>query len=317
MERTNKLCRETKYFNLYEVGQGIYAAIENNSKKAGSNAGFVDMGSYTIVFDTLLNLDGTADLRKAAEELTGKPVKYLINSHFHLDHTLGNSIFDESTIIISSEIIRNTILEENRKAFDELKGVGAQALLEIEESLKHETDPAELNELNNDYKFISNVVRPEAVLRAPELCFQRSMKLFGGKREAELTAFEKSHSPEDVILYLPEHKVCFAGDLLFSKSHPWIGTGIPENYIKALESLLELEAEVYIPGHGGISSKEDVRLQIQYIKEILALAAQAVEAGNTDKMFTLEDISEVFRGWNSLCFSWNMDFLMKRHKNLG
>jgi hypothetical protein len=53
---------------------------------------------------------------------------------------------------------------------------------------------------------------------------------------------------------------------------------------------------------------------MQYIKELLVLTDKAIQNGDTEHKFTLEDVSEVFRSWDGLCFSWNMDFLMKRNK---
>lgn len=312
MNNSKKLCKETKYFNLYEAGKGIYAAIENDIRQAGSNAGFVDMGHYTIVFDSFLNPDAAADLKICAEEHTGKCVSYVVNSHFHMDHILGNGVFDNSARIISSVIIREKILSDAQKSYEEIKGLGPNVILEIEEGIKNAASQEEAAQLKNDYKYISNIQKENAVLRIPEMVFQKNLSLYGDCGEVKLIAFEKAHSPEDVILLLPEQKLCFTGDLLFKKMHPWIGTGVPENYIKALEFLLSLDVDTFIPGHGEISTKEEVRLQIQYIKELLALADKAKQTGMPEHSFSLEDISKVFRDWDGLCYSWNLDFLMKR-----
>jgi glyoxylase-like metal-dependent hydrolase (beta-lactamase superfamily II) len=314
MNKKTDLIRETKFFNLYEISQGVYAAIENASKQAGSNAGFVDMGDYTIIFDSLLDIEAAADLKKAAGELTDKNLKYVVNSHFHMDHVLGNCVYDFNTNIISSEVVRNKILEDGKKSFDEIKGLGNNTLIEIEEGIKNAVNHDEAEQLKNDYKYIKNIMRSDAALRIPEVVFEGGMSFYGSHKCVKLTAFEKAHSPEDTIMYLPKEKICFTGDLLFNKMHPWIGTGIPENYLKALEALLDLDAEIFIPGHGELSSNADIRLQVQYINELLALADKVEGAGEQEYKYTLEDISEVFRSWDGLCFSWNMNFLMKRHK---
>jgi glyoxylase-like metal-dependent hydrolase (beta-lactamase superfamily II) len=316
MKKQTVLVKETKFFNLHEIAQGVYAAIENASKQAGSNAGFVDMGDYTIVFDSLLDIEAAADLKKVAEELTGRPLKFVVNSHFHMDHVLGNCVYDFNTNIVSSEIVRNKVLEDGKKSFDEIKGLGNNTLIEIEEGIKNAANQDEAEQLKNDYKYVANIIRHDSALRMPDVVFQGGMSFYGRQRSAKLVAFEKAHSPEDIMMYLPEEKICFTGDLLFNKMHPWIGTGIPENYLRALKELLNLDAEIFVPGHGEISSKDDIRLQIQYINELLALADKVQQAGEQEYKFTLEDISEVFRGWDGLCFSWNMDFLMKRHKVL-
>ena len=73
-------------------------------------------------------------------------------------------------------------------------------------------------------------------------------------------------------MYIPEEKVLFAGDLLFVRSDPWLGSGNPEGWISVNDEIMTLDFKVVVPGHGTLASKEEFALENKYIKEILELA---------------------------------------------
>ncbi|MFW9825907.1 MAG: MBL fold metallo-hydrolase, partial [Candidatus Thorarchaeota archaeon] len=81
----NKLDFESIYFDLYELHPGIFATMAHVS----SNAGFFDLGNYSIIFDTLMDPYATEDLIKASKQYTNKDPTFLVNSHFHIDHLYG------------------------------------------------------------------------------------------------------------------------------------------------------------------------------------------------------------------------------------
>ena len=88
MERTGL---SSDYFQLFKIGN-CYAAIGNEI--AASNAGFIDLWDKAIIIDTFLNLDAAKDLKNAVKELVNKPIQYVINTHLHYDHIVGNQIFE-------------------------------------------------------------------------------------------------------------------------------------------------------------------------------------------------------------------------------
>lgn len=92
---------DSKHFRLEKIRNGIYAAIAKEGGGAAANAGFIDLGDTTIVFDTFNTQQASEDLKYAAETITNKPVTWVINSHWHGDHIRGNQTFKESTIISS------------------------------------------------------------------------------------------------------------------------------------------------------------------------------------------------------------------------
>src|ERR1043165_3633174 len=91
-------------FIVQPLAPGVWACIQNDKGgHAISNAGIVDLGNKTLVFDAFINPDAATELRQTAEKLTGHPVSFVVNSHFHDDHIRGAQAFDAGTCIISSE----------------------------------------------------------------------------------------------------------------------------------------------------------------------------------------------------------------------
>ena len=102
----NKNLPNSKHFRLQQLAEGVYAAIHMDGGTAISNAGIVDLGDHTLIYDTLMTPQAATDLRLAAETLTGRPIDMVINSHWHYDHIWGNQVFSPNTKIISTEETR-------------------------------------------------------------------------------------------------------------------------------------------------------------------------------------------------------------------
>jgi cyclase len=97
MSATNDL-PTSRHFQLEQLAEGVYAAIALAGGGSGSNAGMIDLGDRTLVFDTFLTPQAADELRAAAEHLLGRPVAYVINSHWHCDHIQGNQAFGGETV---------------------------------------------------------------------------------------------------------------------------------------------------------------------------------------------------------------------------
>src|SRR5262245_11988679 len=93
-----------KHFSLQQLAPGVWAAIQNDKGgHAISNAGIIDLGNKTLVFDAFMNPDAATELKQTAEQLTKHPVSFVINSHYHDDHIRGNQVFVPGASIISTE----------------------------------------------------------------------------------------------------------------------------------------------------------------------------------------------------------------------
>jgi len=142
----------------------------------------------------------------------------------------------------------------------------------MEESLKTEKDEEKRKEIENDLNFI-NLVKDEAfALRNPDLCFREELILHGKDRDLHIHTFQKAHTDGDVVVYVPDDEVLFAGDLLFARSDPWLGSGDPDGWISVIDKLLDMNFTTVVPGHGTLASKKEFSLEKKYIREIIQLA---------------------------------------------
>lgn len=97
----------SKYFEVTKLVDGVYSTLASSDKE--SNSGIIDLGDEVLVIDTMNSKDSAADLKKAAETLTGKKVAYVVNTHGHQDHITGNSLFKETTRIITTKRVNEDI----------------------------------------------------------------------------------------------------------------------------------------------------------------------------------------------------------------
>lgn len=200
------------------------------------NAAIVDLGDRTVVFDTMYTPKAGLALREAAEQLLGRPVSLVINSHFHFDHVGGNQVFSDA-IILSTETTKNLMLERCTSLVQFAKQ-HPEYPDKVRQSLEAESDPEKQKELRTD---LGDILALDAALPTfsatpASLTFSDSVTLHGSKRTAVLTAKGNGHSTCDSVLYLPEDRVLLAGDLLFVQNHPSMQTGNLSHWVSVLKA---------------------------------------------------------------------------------
>ena len=118
---------ESRHFKIETLADGVFAAIHRPGGWAIGNAGIVDLGDFTLVYDTFITIEAGQELREAAETLTGNPVKIVVNSHYHNDHVWGNQVFDPETLIVSSADTRQLFTTKGKEEYDKSR----EHLLEV------------------------------------------------------------------------------------------------------------------------------------------------------------------------------------------
>ncbi|MFX1302874.1 MAG: MBL fold metallo-hydrolase [Promethearchaeota archaeon] len=297
---------KSEFFELYQLSESAYAAISKENSGMGGNVGFIDIGDYLIIVDTTGNINAAKDLIKAAAQYTQKEPNFIVITHYHMDHLMGTSLFDISTQIMTSDRTLNNIQTDGKKRIEELKNMD---LKEMEESLKSETNEEKRKEIENDLIFLKSIRSDDFFLREPNLTFKEECIIHGKEKTVYLRTFKKAHTDGDVIIYIPDEKILFAGDLLFAEVDPWLGSGDPEGWLSVNDELLELDFKIAVPGHGNLASKEEFSLENKYIKEIIELVKKRIDAGEDPNQIKREDFSEELKSWKSPILEWNLTFL--------
>lgn len=260
----------SEHFRIEQVGEGVWAAIHRPGGWAVGNAGIVDLGDVTLVFDATITPEAGADLRQAAVALTGRAPDYVALSHYHNDHVRGAQSFPDA-VLVSSAATRSSIgtLGRDELASDLEHGSTRLAQARVDAA----SDDARIRASGDafvPYWEALVATAPKVNLRLPDLTFGNHAAWHGSRRTAEIISLGAAHSPDDAVLFLPQDGIAFCGDLLFVASHPYLADGDPEGWLAALEHLAALEASVFVPGHGPIGSRGSIATLSQHIHGLLA-----------------------------------------------
>jgi glyoxylase-like metal-dependent hydrolase (beta-lactamase superfamily II) len=216
---------------IEQLADGVFASIAEEGDVAVGNAGFVDLGGETLVFDTHVSLAAGRELRAAAERVG--PARTVVLSHWHGDHVYGAGAF-EATVHATArtaELMR----ERTEARLAELKA----------------TPPEDF--AGTSFAELARTELPSLEVRHPDETFTDE-RAFG---RATAITYGGGHTLSDAVLWLPEERILFTADLVVH-GHPWIGDGDPGAWPGILDRLAALGPETIVPGHGPVSGAEAI-----------------------------------------------------------
>jgi cyclase len=226
---------------MTQIAENVYAYVDtkNSSKdnSFGANAGIIIGKDCIVVVDTMISAKEAKRFIRDIRTISRKPIRYVVNTHYHLDHVFGNSEFARlGAVIIAQENDKKAMISS---AKDTLKNIGEYGL--TSKDMKG-TTPA-----------------------YPVLTYGDRMAIDIGDQHIELIHARHSHTNGDTLVYLPARKILFAGDILFTNYHPFLGEGNIEEWAKELDDIKSMDVEKIIPGHGPLSGKKDLDDMKEYI----------------------------------------------------
>lgn len=262
---------ESKHFVIQKLADGVFAAIAKSGGYAICNAGIVDLGDATLIFDPFMTPEAAEDLKKASQLLTGNEVKYVVNSHYHNDHIGGNQVFDKASII-STERIRDLIAKFQPIEIEDDKKIAPVLLERIKSKDTSSMNPHELEEHVMWTGYYEALVTASDSLKAivPDMTFNEQLILHGTKRSIMLLSYGEGHTESDLFIYLPSEQIAFLGDLLFIENHPFLGHGDPIKWKAYLDRIASLNVNQLVPGHGPVgpvSSIDSMKLYFDNVNE--------------------------------------------------
>lgn len=305
---------ENQFFTCVEVRKGIYAAIVKDGQGALGNAGFVDLGEETLVFDTFMIPQAASALRQAAEELTGNKVRYVVNSHYHGDHTNGNMVFKDAVIISTAETRRRIQENYQKQDVNALKAGMETYFDQLEDRIEAEQNERMRRALENDLSdkrlFAEALDMLDEVL--PTVLLDEKLVIQGSERAVELYHFGGGHTPSDLFMYLPEEQVLFSGDLVLVNNHAWMGHGNPHEWLSILERMESFSVDEIIPGHGPVGSEENILIIKEYIGDMIQFVSDMKGQGRSVKDILAIPLLEKYANLEGPnVYEWNVHFLFE------
>lgn len=241
--------------DLTRLAGNVYSYVgEKDSSPAHSfaaNAGIVIGTDGVLVVDTLISAkEGErflADIRK----VTNKPIKYVVNTHTHLDHAFGNCVFARlGATVISHTSDRALLAKEGEGTLKNIANFGLKA---------------------------EDMTGTEIVL--PTLTFSDRMQIDLGGETVELIRTAPSHTEGSLVVLVSAKKLLFSGDILFTDFHPFMADGDLASWMKTLDDLLAMDVEQIIPGHGPLSTRKDLAEMKAYLLQFDTMARKMAADG--------------------------------------
>lgn len=301
------------HFTLHKLAEGVFAAIHKEGGAAYSNAGIIDLGEKTLVFDAFDMAVAAKELLKAAKELTGRHPTWLVNSHKHGDHWGGNQVFADKAVILSTHHTRSGMLKwgaEIERLKDNPKEV-EQRIQELEEKFLIEKEPIQRSALERSLKRNKYLLAdlPHFRFCPPSVTFAGRMVFHGTKRVVELITAGPSHTPEECYLVLEEEKIIFTGDLAFFACPPFMAPDCDlDGWTDKLSEFIESNYKIFIPGHGRIGDKSDLTREKEYIYAMRDLVSVKVKMNKPLGDVLSSPLPDKFKDW--------IEFVARNENNL-
>lgn len=237
---------------LEKVSNSVYANCEGIT---GGNVGIIVLDDSVVAVDA--QYPGSArDFRASIPFVSEKPVSHLVLTHIHGDHIYGSQVFEDCEIVAHKRLLEK-----------------------MKQGLKDEWTPEKLKKMLLEMK----VNQPDRYwlfeglkIVLPTITFDDNMNLNG----LEIKKLG-GHSDCSSVVYVPDDKILFSGDLIFAKRFPWAGdpTSHPEIWIKSFEYMLAMDVDTYVPGHGPLCGKDELEIQCKWFKEACSILKKLINEG--------------------------------------
>jgi cyclase len=225
----------------------VHAYLQLPGHWGVNNVGIVRSDDAVLLIDTTQTPERNRQLQHAVRSLTTAPVRTIVNTHHHGDHTFGNYLFPDATIV-GHRLCRSEIL--------------ARGL----DSVVFPDQPRDLAEVQ---------------ISPPTILVDDTAHIAAGPMTCNLTHYGRAaHTTNDLVVFVQDHGVLFAGDLAFNGSTPFALAGSVAGSIATCSELAQTDAGIVVPGHGPVTTTEIFRTVAQYYRLVEARAADALARGD-------------------------------------
>ena len=272
--------------------QGEAALGSTENRNFISNAGFVVTDDGVVAIDALGSPALATELLAEIRRVTSQPLRYVILTHYHADHIYGLQV---------------------------LKAAGATILAHESGKAYLNSDTARLRLQSSRRDIAPWIDADTRVVPADRWLDQEDLTLRVGSTDIQIRHVGLAHTPEDLVVYVPDSGVLFAGDLVFRGRIPFVGEADSRHWIESLGRLIEIRPKVLIPGHGPASTEPvaDLELTRDYLRHLRTTMAEAArELEPFDEAYAKADWSRfehlpLFKAANRMN-AYNTYLLMER-----
>lgn len=289
---------------LKDIGNGLYAWLQPDGGWGWSNAGLIRDGEASLLVDTLFDMALTRDMLTAMEDATGigaGRIGTIVNTHANGDHCHGNGCCPQAEII-ASEASAREMAEVPPATLAMFKAAGAK--------------------LGPAGAYFADVFAPfdfeNVEERTPTKTFSGVLDMRVGDKAVRLIEVGPAHTGGDVLVHVPGDRAVFTGDILFIDGTPLMWAGPVANWIRACETIIAMEVDVIVPGHGPITDKAGVRRVADYLAYVDREARKRFDAGLPVREAALDIAFGDFSSWGDAeRIAVNVDSLYREYRGDG
>jgi cyclase len=230
---------------MRRLSGSVYAYIQPDGGWCVSNAGLIVGDDTTVLVDTTATERRTRLLAAEVSKVSPRPPNVLVNTHFHGDHVFGNGVFAPHATIVAHELTRVEMIQA---------GPG-------------------LRQLWPDVDWGETPIVP------PTVTFRDAVTIYAGDTRLEVMHVGPAHTTNDSVIWVPDERILFAGDVLMSGVTPFCLMGSVAGSLQAIQRLRALDPETIVPGHGHVGGKELLDQNESYLLWLQQLAADGIHSG--------------------------------------
>lgn len=287
---------EGKAYTFTPIAAGVYHAVGTGAMAVGANATVIVNDDDVMLVDSHVSPAAAWALMRELREITPKPVRYVVNTHFHYDHAHGNQVYGPGVEVIGHEFTRAALLGGMSKSSASYAGL-LRVLKTRDDSLRRLVRTAATDSARGAARrALAQVQRYQQAVDAvvptpPTVTLSQSMTLVRGGREIRITFLGRGHTGGDVVVHLPKERILVTGDLVGS-GLPYLGDGYIDEWAATLERVAAMAWDVILPGHGAPVRDHDRPLQLaallrDFHRQATALLDQGVSVDDAEARIDL------------------------------
>ena len=270
-------------FEFRKVADGVHAAVAAPAYKINCNTAIIESDDGVVIVDTHSKPSAARVIVEQLRDITSKPVRFVVNTHFHWDHWHGNEVYPAAyphAEIVTNQITREAMVRKGLKRIQDHVRLMPGEVAKLRGDLAAATDPVQRERLQADLRLAEAYQAEVQELRPalPTVAFENTMRLYRRDREIHLLHLGRAHTEGDVFVYLPKEKVVITGDAVIGWV-PYMGDGYPEDWIGTLDRLAQLDFTHIIMGHGDVVGREWLRLFRGYVHDMVEAVRREAATG--------------------------------------
>jgi len=247
---------------LHDLGNGCHAWLQPDGGWGWSNAGLITGSGTSLLVDTHFDLALTREMLDGVRPVTDThPIATLVNTHSDGDHVFGNELLAERDVeIIASAAAADLMTQQAVDSLALVKKIPGP----IGDFARQIFGPFQFEGITST---------------GPDRTFEGELTLDVGGREVQLIQVGPAHTAGDTLVHVPDARLLYSGDILFSGGTPIVWAGPLDRWIDALDRILDMDVVTILPGHGPVSTKAEAREMREYLVFVEAESRKRYEQG--------------------------------------